>query len=282
MIPILRAQYGPGAWENTRFGPNLQYLKDSVVGNLGETLWLMMGTIALLLLIACANVANLVLVRTQAQRPQLAIRAALGAGWGAIARVVFSESVILGLAGGAAGLAVAYFSLPLLVSLGAEELPQIMAVKIDVTVLLVTLGVSLLATVVFGLLPVLQLASPAARLTGALRVGRTLTEGRESHRTRNVLVVSQVALALVLLIGSGLMVRSFQALREVHPGFEHPEEVLTLRLSIPTAEVEKPEDVVSMHRRILDRVAAIPGVDSIGLSSSVTMDGWDSNDHLRR
>ena len=87
MIPILRAQYGPGAWENTRFGPDLQYLKDSVVGNLGETLWLMMGTIGLLLLIACANVANLVLVRTETRRPQLAIRAALGAGWGAIARV---------------------------------------------------------------------------------------------------------------------------------------------------------------------------------------------------
>ncbi len=186
MIPILRAQYGPGAWENTRFGPNLQYLKDSVVGNLDETLWLMMGTIALLLLIACANVANLVLVRTQAQRPQLAIRAALGAGWGAIARVVFSESVILGLAGGAAGLAVAYFSLPLLVSLGAEELPRIMAVRIDATVLLVTLGVSLFATVVFALLPFLQLASPGARLTGALarRANPHRGTGEPSHAAR--------------------------------------------------------------------------------------------------
>ena len=284
MIPILRAQYGPGAWENTRFGPNLQYLKDSVVGNLGETLWLMMGTIALLLLIACANVANLVLVRTQAQRPQLAIRAALGAGWGAIARVVFSESVILGFAGGVAGLAVAYFSLPLLVALGAEELPQIMAVKIDVTVLLVTLGVSLFATVVFALLPVLQLASPAARLTGSLRAGRTLTEGRESHRTRNVLVVSQVALALVLLIGSGLMVRTFQRLRQVDPGFRDAAHVQTFQCDGATRRAggRRQPDPGSTERelrgkqQILDSIAALPGVESVGFagfSDGLPMDG---------
>jgi predicted permease len=284
MIPILRAQYGPGAWENTRFGPNLQYLKDSVIGNLGETLWLMMGTIALLLLIACANVANLVLVRTQAQRPQLAIRAALGAGWGAIARVVFSESVILGLAGGAAGLALAYFSLPLLVSLGAEELPQIMSVKIDVTVLLVTLGVSLFATVAFALLPILQLASPAARLTGALRVGRTLTEGRESHRTRNVLVVSQVALALVLLIGSGLMVRTFQRLRQVDPGFRDATHVQTFHVTVPRiapADRRQPDPGAAERelrgkQQILDSIAALPGVESVGFagfSDGLPMDG---------
>jgi predicted permease len=284
MIPILRAQYGPGAWENTRFGPNLQYLKDSVVGNLGETLWLMMGTIALLLLIACANVANLVLVRTQAQRPQLAIRAALGAGWGAIARVVFSESVILGLAGGAAGLAIAHFSLPLLVSLGAEELPQILAVKIDATVLLVTLGVSLCATVLFALLPILQLASPAARLTGSLRVGRTLTEGRESHRARNALVVSQVALALVLLIGSGLMVRTFQRLRQVDPGFSDAAQVQTFQVTVPRAtpaDARQP-DPASAERelrgkqQILDSIAALPGVESVGFaafSDGLPMDG---------
>ena len=284
MIPILRAQYGPGAWENTRFGPNLQYLKDSVVGNLGETLWLMMGTIALLLLIACANVANLVLVRTQAQRPQLAIRAALGAGWGAIARVVFSESVILGLAGGAAGLAVAYFSLPLLVSLGAEELPQILAVEIDVTVLLVTLGVSLFATAVFALLPILQLASPAARLTGSLRTGRTLTEGRESHRTRNVLVVSQVALALVLLIGSGLMIRTFQRLRQVDPGFRDAAHVQTFQVTVPRAapaDMRQPdpgsaERELRGKQQILDSIASLPGVESVGFagfSDGLPMDG---------
>ena len=284
MIPILRAQYGPGAWENSRFGPNLQYLKDSVVGNLGETLWLMMGTIGLLLLIACANVANLVLVRTQAQRPQLAVRAALGAGWGAIARVVLSESAILGLLGGAAGLAVAYFSLPLLLSLGAEELPQIMAVKIDVTVLLVTLGMALLATVVFAILPVIQLASPAMRLTGSLRAaGRSLTEGRESHRARHALVVAQVALALVLLIGSGLMIRTFQRLRQVDPGFRDPAHVQTFQVSVPrtasaTTQPRGPADEreLRVKQQILDRLTAVPGVESVGFagfSDGLPMDG---------
>jgi predicted permease len=283
MIPILRAQYGPGAWENTRFGPNLQYLKDSVVGDLGETLWLMMGTIGLLLLIACANVANLVLVRTQAQRPQLAVRAALGAGWGAIARVVLSESVILGLLGGVAGLAVAYFSLPLLLSLGAEALPQIMTVKIDVTVLLVTLAISLFATVAFAMFPVMQLASPAARLTGSLRVGRTLTEGRESHRARHVLVVSQVALALVLLIGSGLMIRTFQRLRQVDPGFRDPAQVQTFQVSVPRtagpgAQPGGPADERELRgkQQILDSMAALPGVESVGFagfSDGLPMDG---------
>jgi putative ABC transport system permease protein len=284
MIPILRAQYGPGAWENSRFGPQLQYLKDSVVGNLGETLWLMMGTIALLLLIACANVANLVLVRTQAERPQLAIRAALGAGWAAIARVVLTESALLGLAGGAAGLAIAYFSLPLLLSLGAEQLPQIMAIKIDVTVLLVTLGLCLFATVGFAILPVIQLASPAARLTGSMHVGRSLTEGRESHRARHVLVVSQVALVLVLLIGSGLMIRTFQRLRQVDPGFRDAEHVQTFRLTVPrldragTAQPGGRADQQELRgkQEILERVAALPGVESVGFagfSDGLPMDG---------
>jgi predicted permease len=286
MIPILMSQYGPGAgaWESARFGPNLQYLKDSVVGDLGQTLWLMMGTIGLLLLIACANVANLVLVRTQAQRPQLAIRAALGAGWGAIARVVLAECAILGLLGGIAGLAIAEFSLPLLLSLGADELPQIMTVTIDLTVLLVTVGISLLATVVFALLPVLQLASPAVRLTGSLHAaGRSATEGREGHRVRHVLVVCQVALALVLLIGSGLMIRTFQRLRQVDPGFRDPAQVQTFQVAVPrttdpSAQPGGPADEQELRgkQQILDRIAALPGVESVGFagfSDGLPMDG---------
>lgn len=173
MMPILSEEFArPGTnFENARFGPKLRWLKDSVVGNLGDTLWLLMGTIGLLLLIACANVANLVLVRTQTRRPELAIRSGLGASWAAIARVVFTESAILGLAGGVAGLAVAYFSLPLLLSLGAADLPHIMTVTIDPTVLLATLGTSVLATLTFALIPVFHLASPTLRLAPALHGG---------------------------------------------------------------------------------------------------------------
>ncbi|MGH7465956.1 MAG: ABC transporter permease, partial [Longimicrobiales bacterium] len=213
MIRILGEEYATPArfFEGTGFRPKLRWLKDTVLGDLGETLWLLMGTIGLLLLIACANVANLVLVRTQARRPELAIRSALGAGWATIARVVLTESAILGMAGGLAGLAIAYVSLPALRSLGSRDLPHIMAVSIDPTVLLVTLGTALTATALFALIPVLQHALPAARLTGELRTaGRSITEGRVTSRTRQVLVVAQVALALVLLVGSGLMIRSFQ------------------------------------------------------------------------
>ena len=273
MVPMLIAEFGP--WDAARFGPKLVTLKDRVVGNVGDTLWVLMGTIALLLLLACANVANLVLVRAQARRPQLAIRAALGAGSGALARVVFMESAVLGLAGGAAGLLVAYFSLPHLLSLGADDLPQVMAVSIDKRVLLVTLGVSLLAASLFALLPVLQLAAPGFALNRALHAGgRSNTGGRESHRARHVLVVAQVALALVLLVGSGLMIRTFQRLRQVDPGFRDPGTVQTFRLTIPmagtTGEAEAAasrEGNLRTKQAMVDALSAVAGVESVAFSS---------------
>jgi len=277
MIPILSEEFGrPGArFENAQFGPKLRSLKDTVVGELGETLWLLMGTIGLLLLIACANVANLVLVRTQARRPELAIRAALGAGWARIARVVFTESAVLGLAGGVAGLAVAYFSLPLLLSLGADDLPQIMTVTIDPVVLLVTLATSVLATFMFALIPVFRFSLPKLQPADALRAGgRPIAGGREGNRARHLLLVAQVALALVLLVSCGLMIRTFQTLRQVDPGFGDPGEVLTFQLTIPTADVPdaeragapSPEAALRMKQAILDRLAAVPGVESAGFS----------------
>jgi putative ABC transport system permease protein len=277
MIPILGEEFPGGNVKQWRLGPKLGWLKDTVVGELRDTLWLLMGTIALLLLIACANVANLVLVRTEARRPELAIRAALGAGWGGITRVVLAESALLGLASGVAGLSVAYLSLPLLLSLGAADLPQIMAVKIDPTVVMVTLGVSVLATLTFALVPVLHVALPGIPLAGVLRgAGRSVTEGRETNRARHLLVVCQVALALVLLVGSGLMLRTFQTLRRVDPGFRDPGHVQTFQLSIPTANVPEagraaaptPDRTVRMQHEILDRLAAVPGVERAGFSSS--------------
>ena len=271
MIPILREEFGqPGAMEKAKLGPKLRGLKDSVVGNLGDTLWLLMGTIGLLLLIACANVANLVMVRMQTRGPELAIRAALGAGWAAITRVVFTESAILGLAGGVAGLAVAYFSLPLLLSLGAANLPHIMTVTVDPTVLLVTLGTSVLATLMFALIPVFHFALPKLQLADALHGGgRLITEGREGNRVRHLLVVSQVALALVLLIGSGLMIRTFQMLRQVDPGFREPGNVQTFQLTIPTAAAPDAERAgVSSRSAFPSKWAAIsPGVTGAGRES---------------
>jgi len=277
MIPILSEEFPGGNVKEWRLAPKLRWLKDTVVGDLRDTLWLLMGTIGLLLLIACANVANLVLVRTETRRPELAIRAALGAGWGGIARVVFAESAVLGLAGGFAGLSVAYVSLPLLLSLGAADLPHVMTVRIDPTVMLVTLGISVLVTLMFALIPVFHVALPKLQLAGVLRgAGRSGTEGRESHRARHLLVVFQVALALVLLSGSGLMMRTFQTLRQVDPGFRDPGNIQTFQLTIPTAAVPAseragvpvPDRTVRMQHEILDRLAAVAAVESAGFSSS--------------
>lgn len=154
MIPLINTKFGrPGpAFDRMQFGPNLRPLKEMVVGNLGDTMWLLMGTIGLLLLIACANVANLVLVRTQSRRPELSVRTALGARWSDIARMVLAENAVLGLAGGVVGVAVAYFSLPYLLTLG-DDLPYIMTVRIDPTVLLAALAISALATFAFPFIP---------------------------------------------------------------------------------------------------------------------------------
>lgn len=277
MIRILDEEYPGGSAEQFQLRPKLRWLKESVVGNLGATLWLLMGTIGVLLLIACANVSNLMLVRTQTRRPELAIRTALGAGWAAVARVVLAESATLGLTGGVAGVAVAYFSLPLLLSLGTDDLPHIMTVTIDPIVLLVALGASMLATLMFALLPVFHFAGPKLQVADELRGGaRSITEGREGNRARHLLVVVQVALALVLLVGSGLMIRTFVTLRQVDPGFRDPAQVQTFQLTIPTAVVpdaeragaHDPDRTIRMQHEILDQVAAVAGVDSAGFASS--------------
>lgn len=277
MIPILDEEFPGGSAEQWQFRPKLKWLKDSVVGDLSDTLWLLMGTIGVLLVIACANVSNLVLVRTQTRRPELAIRTALGAGWAAVARVVLAESAIVGLIGGVAGVAVAYVSLPLLLSLGTADLPHIMTVTLDPTVLLVALGTSVLATLMFALIPVFHFALPKLQVADELRGGvRSITGRREGNRARHLLVVVQVALALVLLVGSGLMSRTFVALRQVDPGFRDPEGVQTFQLTIPTAVVpdakragaHDSDRTIRMQHEILDRLAAVSGADSVGFSSS--------------
>jgi putative ABC transport system permease protein len=242
-------------------------------------LWVLMGTIGLVLLIACANVANLLLVRAESRQQELAIRAALGAGWGSIAREMLLESVTLGVLGGGLGLGLAYVALRILVAKGPETLPRLGEIGIDPVVLGFTLAVSLLAGLLFGLIPVVKYAGP--NLASALRGGgRTLSQSRERHRARNTLVVVQVALALVLLIGSGLMIRTFQALRNVKPGFTRPEEVQLLRIVIPEGHVKEPERVMRMQNQMLDELAAIPGVTSVAFASGAPLDGFNSNDLL--
>jgi predicted permease len=265
--------------ENARFAPNIRPLKQDVVGDIGPVLWVLMGTIGLVLLIACANVANLLLVRAEGRQQELAIRAALGAGWGRIAREMLLESLTLGIMGGMLGLGLAYAAVRILVAKGPATLPRLTEIGIDPIVLAFTLGVSLFAGLLFGVIPVLKYAGP--HLGIALRAGgRTLSSSRERHRARNTLVVVQVALALVLLIGSGLMIRTFQALRNVQPGFTHPEELQLMRILISEGQVKEPVQVMRMQNAMLDKLAAIPGVTSVALASDAPLEGFSNNDVL--
>jgi predicted permease len=230
-----------------------------------------MGALGLVLLIACANVANLLLVRADARQHELAIRASLGASWGRIAREMLVESMTLGLLGGALGLLLASAALRVLVAKGPDTLPRLHEIGIDPLVLAFAIGVSLLSGALFGVMPVLKYAGP--RVATALQsVGRSFSYSRERHQARNTLVVVQVALALVLLIGSGLMIRTFQQLRRVQPGFTHPEEIQILHSMIPEALARDPERVMRMQNEILDRLAAIPGVMSVGFGDAAPLE----------
>jgi putative ABC transport system permease protein len=285
LIPIWLKSWPPPPgfsaklFEDARLGPNLRPFMQDVVGDIGNVLWLIMGTIGLVLLIACANVANLLLVRAEGRQHELAVRSALGAGWGRIARDLLGESVLLGLAGGALGLALAFGSLRLLVALGPANLPRLNEVGINPRALLFTLAVSLVSGLLFGLLPVFKYAVIRPG-TGLRDSSRSVSAGRDRLRARNLLVVFQVALALVLLISSGLMIRTFYALRQIQPGFTNPEQVMTLRVFIPESQVKEPERTMRSHQEILSKISAIPGVEAASFTNAVTMSGSDSSDVL--
>ena len=285
MLPIVNRSFPapPGfslkLFEQARIEPNLRPFKQVLTGDVGKTLWVLMGSIGMVLLIACANVANLLLVRVEGRRQELAVRSALGAGRGRIAGELLFESVVVGLLGSALGLVLAYLSLRVLVAIAPEGLPRINEIGINFPVLLFTLAIALFASILFGSIPILKYAG--TRLGTSLREGgRALSQSREQHRARNILVVVQVALALVLLISSGLMIRTFRALTQVRPGFNGPAEIQTFRLSIPEAQVAEPERAARMYEEITRKIAAIPGVTSVALSSTVPMDGQGSFDPI--
>jgi putative ABC transport system permease protein len=266
----------PTLWNDARIAPMLRPLKDALVGNLADTLWVLMGTVGIVLLIACANVANLMLVRADTRRQELAIRASLGADRSRIARELVLESALLGGAGGVLGLACAFGAVRLFSTSEFERLPRIHEIAVDGPVLIFSLAASLMAGVVFGLIPVLRYGRPV--LLGALHGGnRSQTQSRETHRARNVLVVVQMALALVLLVGSGLMIRSFQQLRRVAPGFSGPAEIETFRVVIPSAQVKEFRGVIDMQEAMLRKVQAIPGVRSAALINELPMDGGNND-----
>ena len=268
-------------FEKARISPALRPLKQDVIGDVGNVLWVLMGSIVLVLLVACANVANLLLVRVEGRRQELAIRSALGAGWGRIASELLFESLGLGLAGSVIGLALAYGALRVLVAIAPTGLPRIHEIGIDLPVLLFAFALALLTSLLIGIIPILKYAS--ARASSGLRDGgRALSQSRERHRARKALVVVQVALALVLLICSGLMIRTFLALMHVSAGFVAPDTLQTFSFDIPQTQIpdSEPERVVRREEEILNKLAAIPGVSSVSFSTAVPLDGRNSNDVL--
>jgi putative ABC transport system permease protein len=234
------------------------FLKAAVVGATGRTLWTLMGAAAVVLLIACANVANLFLVRAEGRQRELAVRSALGAGRAAVPTLLLTESAVLSLIGGALGLALAYGGVELLVAYGPQDLPRLNEVRIDAAVIAFTFGVSLLGGFAFGSVPLLRRAPLAPALNESGR-GSTASPGR--MRVRHVLMGAQVALSLVLLIASGLMAKSFGRLLEVDPGFSQ-ESVLALGVSAPYARYPTRDEAAALHDRLLQRVRALPGVVS--------------------
>jgi predicted permease len=265
-------------FENARVAPALKPLKQDVIGNVGDVLWVLMGTIGVVLLIACANVANLLLVRVESRQQELATRAALGAGWWRISRELLHESLVLGLVGGVLGIGVAFGALRLLKAIAPETLPRLAEIAIDPIVLGFAVVASLMSGLLFGLVPVLKYSGP--RVVTALRGTRTATHSRERHRARNTLVVVQVALALVLLVASGLMIRTFQTLRNVQPGFAQPAQVQMLRVSIPESMVQDALRVAQMHRAVLEALSAVPGVSAAAFASAGPLEPFNSNDPL--
>jgi predicted permease len=240
--------------ENGQFGTLVNPLKEDVVGEVRQPLLILLGTVAFVLLIACANVANLVIVRSDARRREMAVRSALGAGRGVLSRQFLAESAVLALAGGVIGVALATAAVPALLRVAPDGLPRAEAVGVDATVLAFSAGLVLVSVVLFGVLPMIRSFS-ATR-----------------HRLRNLLVAGQTALALILLVGSGLMLRSFDALRSVDPGFE-AEGALVFRLSLPPTTYETAQGAAAFHQQLMERISGLPGVESVGAVDYVPLTG---------
>ncbi|MGH9717692.1 MAG: ADOP family duplicated permease [Candidatus Acidiferrales bacterium] len=271
--------YSLDLFEKLHPRPDVRPLKQEVVGDVSNLLWVLMGGIGMVLLIACANVANLLLVRTEGRQQELAIRAALGGTRTRIAFELLLESFVIGVIGSALGLGLAYWALRIVVAMAPSNLPRVGEIGIDANVLLFTLAVALLVTLLFGSVPVFRYVG--SRFGAGLRqAGRSLSQSRERHRARKTLVTIQVALAFVLLISSGLMIRSFAALIGVNSGFSAPAQLQTFRIHISEKDIPNPTTAVHGSQDILRKIASIPGVSSVGFASSIPMAGGEYQDPI--
>jgi predicted permease len=244
------------------YRPLVRPMKEDLVGSVREPLWILLGTVAMVLLVACGNVAILCLVRAEARQREIAIRLALGGSRRGLVRKLLVESLVLSAIGSAVGVAVAALALPALLQLAPSTIPRLDQVRLEPIVFAFAAGAAALSAVLFGLAPAVRYTR--ANVLGALRHGgRSMTDHPSRHRGRNLLVVAQTAMALVLLVGSGLMARSFSKLMGAELGFE-PENVLTFRVGVPAARYPKSADVAAFGQRLVDRLAEIPTVEAAG------------------
>jgi predicted permease len=254
-------------------------LVEQVVGDVKRALLVLLGSVALVLLIACANVANLLLTRATGRQKELAVRTAIGAGWQALVRQLLTESLVLGIAGGAAGLLIAEGCLSIVRSINPGNIPRLEAIDIDGTVLAFTAVVSIVTAILFGLVPAWRAAH--VDLSSALKSGGRNAQGDTgfvaSRRSgRSLLVVSEVAFSMVLLIGAGLLVRSFVRLQGVHPGID-PDHVLSIRVGADGQQFPNRDATIAFYRRLWDQIATVPGVTLRGAVSSLPFTssvGW--------
>jgi putative ABC transport system permease protein len=258
--------------QRSQLAPRVSTLKEAVVGDLTRTMWTLLGLVAIVLLIACANIANLLLVRAESRQRELAVRQALGAGRWDLGRPVLAESLVLAVSGGVVGVAIAALAVRMTIALAPENLPRMGEVGMDLRVLAFAAVVSLVAAFGPGMLPLRR--HGRGDLSTELREGgaRGGTAGRKRHRVRNTLVVAQVVLALVLLVGSGLMFRSFVALMAVDPGFDR-EGILAVQVSVPPAEVAESRAAEEVFRQLRERLGSQPGVVSVSAASTVPLGG---------
>ncbi len=274
MLPIWQHAWPAGRTvrvdDGWRITPVVRPLKEEVVGAAGETLWILMAMIGIVLLIACANVANLMLVRSDSRRHELAVRAALGAGRTRIVLELLTESAVLALAGGALGVALAQGGVKVLIATAPASLPRLGEISLDPVVIAFAVVASLASSLLFGAASAFRLA--ASRDTSAGIGPRGASASRERQRTRNCLVVVQVALAVVLLVSSGLMIRTLRALQRVDPGFTDVATLQTARLWFPAQRFRDPEQITRMQQEIVEKIAALPGVRAAGFASAVPME----------
>jgi putative ABC transport system permease protein len=259
---------------NKGWSVNLVPIHEQIVGDIRPILIVLFGAVAFVLLIACANVANLLLSRAAARHKEFALRAALGASRLRLVRQMLTESVLLSLTGGAAGVALAYWGIQMLIAFGPANIPRLHEITIESRVLGFTFVVALLTGVLFGLLPALQASRPD--LNDALKQSARGSTGGKSRVFRNLFVVAEVSLALVLLIGAGLMIRSFFRLHSVRTGFSS-EHVLTMRVQLPSAKYPEAQQRGNFFKQARDRIAALPGVNAVGAINFLPLNGLASS-----